>query len=282
MAFGFLKNLVDRFSGRPVDWDELEEALIRSDIGVPMTLKIVQDLQQRPGKITARDIVDVTRAHIEQILPAGNPKLRPFPNKPKVILMAGVNGTGKTTSTAKLAHLLKRNRHTVMLAAADTFRAAAIEQLKIWADRLQVDIVAGEYNADPAALCYDAYSAAHRKNIEFLICDTAGRLHTKYNLMQELGKVVRTIQKHDDTAPHESLLVVDATTGGNALVQAKEFKEAIGLTGVVVTKLDGSGKGGIAVAIQNELGIPPRFIGTGEKLENFQYFDKEDFVANLL
>ncbi len=282
MAFGFLKNLVDRFSGRPVDWDELEEALIRSDIGVPMTLKIVQELQQRPGKITAKDIVDVTRAHIEQILPAGNPKLRPFPNKPKVILMVGVNGTGKTTSTAKLAHLLKRNRHTVMLAAADTFRAAAIEQLKIWADRLQVDIVAGEYNADPAALCYDAYSAAHRKNIEFLICDTAGRLHTKYNLMQELGKVVRTIQKHDDTAPHESLLVVDATTGGNALVQAKEFKEAIGLTGVVVTKLDGSGKGGIAVAIQNELGIPPRFIGTGEKLENFQYFDKEDFVANLL
>jgi fused signal recognition particle receptor len=282
MAFGFLKNLVDRFSGRPVDWDELEEALIRSDIGVPMTLKIVQELQQRPGKITAKDIVDVTRAHIEQILPAGNPKLRPFPNKPKVILMVGVNGTGKTTSTAKLAHLLKRNRHTVMLAAADTFRAAAIEQLKIWADRLQVDIVTGEYNADPAALCYDAYSAAHRKNIEFLICDTAGRLHTKYNLMQELGKVVRTIQKHDDTAPHESLLVVDATTGGNALVQAKEFKEAIGLTGVVVTKLDGSGKGGIAVAIQNELGIPPRFIGTGEKLENFQYFDKEDFVANLL
>jgi fused signal recognition particle receptor len=282
MAFGFLKNLVDRFSGRPVDWDELEEALIRSDIGVPMTLKIVQELQQRPGKITAKDIVDVTRAHIEQILPAGNPKLRPFPNKPKVILMVGVNGTGKTTSTAKLAHLLKRNRHTVMLAAADTFRAAAIEQLKIWADRLQVDIVTGEYNADPAALCYDAYSAAHRKNIEFLICDTAGRLHTKYNLMQELRKIVRTIQKHDDTAPHESLLVVDATTGANALVQAKEFKEAIGLTGVVVTKLDGSGKGGIAIAIQNELGIPPRFIGTGEKLENFQYFDKEDFVANLL
>ena len=216
MALGFLKKLVDHFSGRPVDWDELEEALIRSDIGVPMTLKIVQELQQRPGKITAKDIVDVTRAHIEQILPAGNPKLRPFPNRPKVILMVGVNGTGKTTSTAKVAHLLKRNRHTVMLAAADTFRAAAIEQLKIWADRLQVDIVTGEYNADPAALCYDAYSAAHRKNIEFLICDTAGRLHTKYNLMQELGKVVRTIQKHDDTAPHESLLVVDATTGGNA------------------------------------------------------------------
>src|SRR3984893_6472689 len=282
MAFGFLKNLVERFSGRPVDWDELEEALIRSDIGVPMTLQIVEELQQREGQVTAKDIVDVTRSHIEQILPTGTPKLRPYPNKPKVILMVGVNGTGKTTSTAKLAQLLKRSRHTVMLAAADTFRAAAIEQLKIWAERLEVDIVTSEYNADPAALCYDAYSAAHRKNIEFLICDTAGRLHTKYNLMQELGKVVRTIQKHDDTAPHECLLVVDATTGGNALVQAKEFKEAVGLTGLVVTKLDGSGKGGIAVAIQNELGIPPRFVGTGEQLDNFQYFDKEDFVANLL
>src|SRR6516162_2779271 len=282
MAFGFLKNLVDRFSGRPVDWDELEEALIRSDIGVPMTLKIVQELQQRPGKITAKDIVDVTRAHIEQILPAGNPKLRPFPNKPKVILMVGVNRTGKTTSTAKLAHLLKRNRHTVMLAAADTFRAAAIEQLKIWADRLQVDIVTGEYNADPAALCYDAYSAANKRNIEFLICDTAGRLHTKHNLMQELGKVVRTLQKHDSSAPQECLLVVDATTGSNALIQAQEFKEAIGLTGIIVTKLDGSGKGGIVVAIQNELSLPTRFIGTGEQLTDFEYFDKEEFVKKLL
>src|ERR1700738_4122667 len=273
MAFEFFKNLAERFSGKPVDWDELEETLIRSDMGVPMTLRIIEDLRQRPGKITARDVVDVTRSHIEQILPIAYSKLRPLPNKPKVILMVGVNGTGKTTSTAKLAHLLKQDRHTVMLAAADTFRAAAIEQLKIWAERLQVEVIAGEYNADPAALCYDAYSAAHRKNIEFLICDTAGRLHTKYNLMQELGKVVRTIQKHDDTAPHECLLVVDATTGGNALVQAKEFKEAVGLTGLVVTKLDGSGKGGIAVAIQNELGIPPRFVGTGEHLDNFQYFD---------
>ncbi|MBV9392490.1 MAG: signal recognition particle-docking protein FtsY, partial [Verrucomicrobia bacterium] len=139
-----------------------------------------------------------------------------------------------------------------------------------------------EYNADPAALCYDAYSSAQRKNIEFLICDTAGRLHTKHNLMQELGKVVRTLQKHDAEAPHERLLVVDATTGSNALVQAKEFKQAIGLTGLVLTKLDGSGKGGIAVAIQNELGIPPRLIGTGEKVTDFSYFDKEEFVDKLL
>ena len=282
MAFGFFKDLLNRFSGKPVDWDELEESLIRADIGVPMTLRIIAELQQRSEKITADDVVEVVRRQIEQILPIGNPRLRPLPNRPKVILMAGVNGTGKTTSTAKLAYLLKQDRHTVMLAAADTFRAAAIEQLKIWADRLQVEIVTGEYNADPAALCYDAYSAAHKRNIEFLICDTAGRLHTKYNLMQELGKVVRTLRKHDEQAPHESLLVVDATTGSNALVQAREFKQAIGLTGLVITKLDGSGKGGIAVAIQEELDIPPRFVGTGEKLSDLRYFDRDEYVANLL
>ena len=169
-----------------------------------------------------------------------------------------------------------------MLAAADTFRAAAIEQLQIWADRLQVPVVTSEYNADPAALCYDAYAAANKRNIEFLICDTAGRLHTKHNLMQELSKVVRTLQKQDEQAPHECLLVVDATTGSNALVQAREFKQAIGLTGLVVTKLDGSGKGGIVIAIQNELGIPPRFIGTGEKIADFQYFNKDEFVSKLL
>jgi fused signal recognition particle receptor len=282
MAFGFFKDLLSRFGGKPVDWDELEESLIRADIGVPMTLRIIEELQQRPDRITADDIIEVTRRQIEQILPIANPRLRPLPNRPKVVLMAGVNGTGKTTSTAKLAYLLKHDRHTVMLAAADTFRAAAIEQLKIWADRLQVEIVTGEYNADPAALCYDAYSAAHKRNIEFLICDTAGRMHTKNNLMQELGKVIRTLRKHDEQAPHECLLVVDATTGSNALVQAREFKQAVGLTGLVVTKLDGSGKGGIAVAIQNELEIPPRFIGTGEKPGDFRYFDRDEFVANLL
>jgi fused signal recognition particle receptor len=282
MAFGFFKSLLDRFSGKPVDWDELEESLVRSDIGVPMTLKIIDELQRRPDKITAREIVEVTRFHIEQILPYGSPELRPLPDRPKVILLVGVNGTGKTTSAAKLAYRLKTDRHSVMLAAGDTFRAAAIEQLKIWAQRIDVDIVAGDYNADPAALCYDAYSAAHKRNIEFLVCDTAGRLHTKHNLMQELGKVVRTIQKHDSSAPQECLLVVDATTGSNALIQAQEFKEAIGLTGIVVTKLDGSGKGGIVVAIQNELSLPPRFIGTGEQLTDFEYFDKEEFVKKLL
>jgi len=282
MAIGFFKNLVERFRGKEIDWDDLEETLIQSDLGVPMTLQVIKELQQRKDKITAADIVQVTRSQIEQTLPGANPRLRPLPNRPKVILMIGVNGTGKTTSAAKLANLLKQNRHSVMLAAADTFRAAAIEQLQIWAERLQVPIVTSEYNADPAALCYDAYSAAYKRNIEFLICDTAGRLHTKHNLMQELGKVVRTLQKQDEQAPHECLLVVDATTGSNALVQAREFKQAIGLTGLVVTKLDGSGKGGIVVAIQNEIGIAPRFIGTGEKVTDFAYFDKDDFVSRLL
>lgn len=282
MAFGFFKDLFDRFSGKPVDWDELEETLIRSDIGVPMTLQIIESLQQRGSQISAKEIVEVTRGYIEQILPNANARLRPLPDRPKVILMVGVNGTGKTTSTAKLAHLLRREKHTVMLAAADTFRAAAIEQLKIWAERVHVEVIASEYQADPSALCFDAYTAAQKRNIEFLICDTAGRLHTKHNLMQELGKIVRTLQKHDPNAPHECLLVVDATTGSNALVQAKEFREAIGLSGLLVAKLDGSGKGGIVIAIQNELAIPPRFVGTGEKLEDFAYFNKEEFVQQLL
>ncbi|MBV8143095.1 MAG: signal recognition particle-docking protein FtsY [Verrucomicrobia bacterium] len=282
MALAFFKDLLDRFGGKSIDWDELEESLIRADIGVPMTLRIIQELQQRQGKIAAKEIVEVTRSQIEQVLPIASPRLRPFPNRPKVILLVGVNGTGKTTSAAKLAYLLKQHRHTVMLAAADTFRAAAIEQLKIWADRLQVDLVAGEYNADPAALCYDAYAAANKRNIEFLICDTAGRLHTKHNLMQELGKIVRILGKQDEGAPHECLLVVDATTGSNALVQAREFKQAVGLSGLVVTKLDGSGKGGIAVAIQDEFGIPPRFVGTGEKPDDLRYFDRDEFVSSLL
>jgi fused signal recognition particle receptor len=194
----------------------------------------------------------------------------------------GVNGTGKTTSIAKLANYFKKNRHTVLLAAADTFRAAAIEQLGIWAERLGVEIIRGQYNADPAALCYEAYQAAERRGAEFLLCDTAGRLHTKSNLMAELNKVKRSLAKHDPSAPQETLLVVDATTGSNALSQAREFHQAIGLTGIIVTKLDGSGKGGVAIAIQAELGIPTRFVGTGEELGDFAPFDGREFVAKML
>ncbi|MEO5722312.1 MAG: signal recognition particle-docking protein FtsY [Chthoniobacterales bacterium] len=280
----FLKSLVQKFSGKPVDWDELEEALIRADLGVPISLRIVAALQERAltTSITSHDISEVTRAEIARVLPIAPPPIRPLPAGPKVILVVGVNGTGKTTSTAKLAHYFKRNRHTVLLAAADTFRAAAIEQLDVWAKRIGVEMIKGQYNADPAALCYDAYQAADRQDIEFLICDTAGRLHTKSNLMAELEKVKRSIAKHDAKAPHETLLVVDATTGSNALAQAREFHQAVGLTGLIVTKLDGSGKGGIVIAIQDALQIPTRFIGTGEKLEDLQPFDGREFIAKMV
>ena len=285
MAFGFLKSIVQKFTGRPVDWDELEESLIRADLGVPLTLKILDILQTRAAggqRITAEIVGEVTRDEILALLPPAALPLRPLPDRPRVILVVGVNGTGKTTSTAKLANYLKTNRHTVLLAAADTFRAAAIEQLGVWAGRVGVEMVKGQYHADPAALCYDAYAAAHRQNVEFLICDTAGRLHNRANLMAELGKINRTLAKHDERAPHEKLLVVDATTGSNAVAQAKEFHAAVGLTGLIVTKLDGSGKGGVLVAIQNEFNLPTRFIGTGERLEDFAAFDRQTFAERVL
>ena len=280
----FLKSLVQKFAGKPVDWDELEEALIRSDIGVPMTLRILKTLRERAAWswVTANDIAEVARDEIGRVLPISPPPIRSLPAHPKVILIVGVNGTGKTTSVAKLAHFFKTRRHTVLLAAADTFRAAAIEQLGIWAERIGVDMIRGQYNADPAALCYEAYQAADKRDIEFLLCDTAGRLHTKSNLMAELSKVKRSLAKNDPNAPHEILLVVDATTGSNAFAQAKQFREAIGLTGLIVTKLDGSGKGGVVVAIQDQLGIPTRFVGAGEKLEDFKEFNGRDFIANMI
>lgn len=282
MALNFLKSFISKFKASPVDWDELEEILIRADLGVPMVLRILESLRARGATVTGETAAEVTRAEILQVFPAVNPPLRPFPSKPKVILIVGVNGTGKTTSCAKLANWFKINRHICLLVAADTFRAAAIEQLSIWGNRLGVEVIKSQYQGDPAALCYDAWTSAQRRNIEFLLCDTAGRLHTKGNLMQELSKVARTLSKHDPEAPHEKWLVVDATTGSNALVQASEFHNAIGLTGIILTKLDGSGKGGIAVAIQHELGIPTRFIGTGERVEDFSVFDRESFVSRIL
>ena len=282
MAFGFLKNIWQKFTGKPVDWDELEESLIRADLGLPMTTRILKTLQDSGENLTAETVVKVAREEIIKILPTEPWMLRPFANKPKVILVVGVNGTGKTTSTAKMAALLKKRGHSVLLVAADTFRAAAIEQLGIWADRIGVEIVKGQYNGDPAALCYDAYQKAEKQGIEFILCDTAGRLHTKHNLMNELGKVKRVLQRADPSAPHESLLVVDATTGANALAQAREFKAAAELTGIVCTKLDGSGKGGVIVAIQDELKLPTRFIGTGEKAEDFAFFDSREFVERMV
>jgi fused signal recognition particle receptor len=281
----FLDALAQQFAGKPIDWDELEHALIRADLGVPLTTRIIARLQEREAwsLLGIQDVIKVAREEISKILPAGTKPIQPISGKPNVILVVGVNGTGKTTSVAKLAHYLgSLQKHTVLLAAADTFRAAAIEQLGIWADRLGVEIVKGQYGADPAALCYDAYQKAANGKIDFLLCDTAGRLHTKSNLMAELQKVKRALSKNDPAAPHEILLVVDATTGGNALSQAREFHQALGLTGLIVTKLDGSGKGGIVVAIQDELKIPTRFIGTGEKIEDFAPFNARKFIVEML
>jgi fused signal recognition particle receptor len=297
----FLEALAQQFAGKPIDWDELEHALIRADLGVPLTTRIINKLQEREAwsLLGISDVIKVAREEISEILLQETKPIQRASRKPTVVLIVGVNGTGKTTSVAKLAHHLgsggsldrhgdwgqsplPEDRHTVLLAAADTFRAAAIEQLEIWAKRLGAEIVKGEYNADPAALCYDAYQKAANAKIDFLLCDTAGRLHTKANLMAELQKIKRTLAKNDPTAPHEILLVVDATTGGNALSQTREFHQALGLTGLIVTKLDGSGKGGIVVAIQDELKIPTRFIGTGEKIDNFAPFAAREFVAEML
>jgi len=298
----FLEHLAQQFAGKPIDWDELEESLIRADLGVPMTTRIIKTLQEREAwsLLGIGDVIKAVREEIARVLPPDPMPISQAKGKPTVILIVGVNGTGKTTSTAKLAHYLRGRggspeppagdwgqsplpRHAqVMLAAADTFRAAAIEQLDIWAKRLGIEMVRGQYGADPAALCYEAYQTATSREIDFLLCDTAGRQHTKANLMAELQKVKRTLTKLDPDAPHETLLVVDATTGSNALSQAREFHSALTLTGVIVTKLDGSGKGGIVVAIQDELGIPTRFVGTGERLDDFAMFDAREFLANML
>jgi fused signal recognition particle receptor len=298
----FLQSLAKQFAGKPIDWDELEESLIRADLGVPMTMRIIKTLQEREAwaLLGIGDVIKAVRAEIARILPRDPAPIHQTIGKPAVILIVGVNGTGKTTSTAKLANYLMHCRASVsdasafhrnalqaggrqvMLAAADTFRAAAIEQLDIWAKRLGVDVVRSQHGADPAALCYDAYEAAVKRKIDFLLCDTAGRQHTKANLMAELQKIKRTLGKLDSDAPNETLLVVDATTGSNALSQAREFNNALGLTGLIVTKLDGSGKGGIVVAIQDELEIPTRFVGTGEKIGDFAPFDSHEFVAQMV
>jgi fused signal recognition particle receptor len=281
---GLFNSILDRFTSRTeIDWDDLEETLIAGDLGIQLTTKIVDDLQALGRKVSGDDIVEACRKEILAIL--GDEAPLP-PQKragmPTVILVAGVNGTGKTTSTAKLAYFLKNQGHNVLLAAADTFRAAAIEQLEVWSERLDIPMVKTQYQADPSAVCFDAHRSAIQNKVDFLICDTAGRLHTRDNLMEELKKIQRTLRKQDESAPHERLLVVDATTGSNAVSQANKFQQALDLTGLVVTKLDGSGKGGSAVVIKKELGIPTRFIGTGEGFDDFSPFDPQAFVENIL
>lgn len=279
---GFLSRLAEKFRGRPVDWDELESLLLQADLGVPVTLSLVEKLQAVTGFSATDDQVErEAREELTRLLPPAMPPLLPLPDRPRVILVVGVNGTGKTTSLAKLAALLKSEGRSVMLAAGDTFRAAAIEQLIAWGEKLGVPVIRGAYQGDPAAVCHDAIEAAQRDRLDYLLVDTAGRLHTKHNLMQELAKVKRVLGRRDAESPHEVLIVLDATTGSNALEQARVFHEACGLTGAILTKLDGSGRGGMAVALQQELGVPVRFVGTGESAVDFARFDPAKFAAAM-
>jgi fused signal recognition particle receptor len=281
---GFFKKLINKITNTAeIDWDDLEAELITGDLGVKLSLEIVSELQDLGRKVSADDVVETTRTKLSALFPEDSPALQPRTDgKPAVLLVVGVNGTGKTTSTAKLGHLLQSQGYSALLAAADTFRAAAVEQLVRWGERLNLPVVTGAHEADPSSVCYQAHQRAINENYDFLLCDTAGRLHTRNNLMDELSKIKRTISKQDETAPHETFIVVDATTGGNALNQAREFQKAVPLNGLVITKLDGSGKGGVAAAIQKELNIPPRFIGTGEEPDQFSRFQREEFVQNIL
>lgn len=281
---GFFKKLINKITNTAeIDWDDLEAELITGDLGVKLSLEIVSELQDLGRKVSADDVVETTRTKLSALFPEDSPALQPRSDgKPAVLLVVGVNGTGKTTSTAKLGHLLQSQGYSVLLAAADTFRAAAVEQLVRWGERLNLPVVTGAHEADPSSVCYQAHQRAINEHYDFLLCDTAGRLHTRNNLMDELSKIKRTISKQDETAPHETFIVVDATTGGNALNQAREFQKAVPLDGLVITKLDGSGKGGVAAAIQKELNIPPRFIGTGEEPDQFSRFQREEFVQNIL
>jgi fused signal recognition particle receptor len=263
--------------GDETAWERLEEALIRADVGVRATAELVRRLEAR------QDLTDLNGALAEEITALlGEPGTLDVGREPTVVLVVGVNGTGKTTTIGKLAARLREHGHSVVLAAADTYRAAAEEQLEIWAGRAGAAFVEGARGADPASVAYDAIETASGEGRGVVIVDTAGRLHTQANLMQELAKVRRVIEGKLDGAPHEVLLVVDATTGQNGLQQARLFGDAVGVTGVALTKLDGSAKGGIAVAIAHELGLPVKLIGVGERLEDLRPFDASDFARALI
>lgn len=279
----FFNRLIDKFLGEPeIDWDELEADLISSDIGAKRVLPLIEELQEKDDQ-DAIDIVDHIKEQLRAAFPAVLPQLpQPAEGKPAVLMMVGVNGAGKTTTSAKLAYRLQKQGHRVLLAAADTFRAAAVEQLESWATKLGVPLYRGRDNQDPASVCFEAHAKALAEGYDYLICDTAGRLHTRHNLMEELSKIRRTLGKQDAAAPHACYLVVDATTGGNALMQAREFHKATPLDAVVITKMDGSGKGGVAVAMQDELQLTPIFLGTGEGKDDIRPFRTAEYVDDLL
>jgi fused signal recognition particle receptor len=258
-------------------WERLEIALLQADVGVPATAELVRRLEAR-GELS-----DLGEALVEEIAAMlGEPGTLEVSGSPAVLLVVGVNGTGKTTTIGKLAQKLREHDRSVLLGAADTFRAAAEEQLEIWAERAGADFVGAPSGGDPAAVAYDAVEAGRARGIDVVIVDTAGRLHTQSNLMDELAKVRRVIASRIDAAPHETLLVVDATTGQNGLQQARLFGDAAGVTGVALTKLDGSAKGGVAVAIAYELGLPVKLVGIGERLDDLRPFDADDFARALV
>ena len=263
--------------------EELEAALIAADLGVAVTAHIVAAVKQayETQGSAGLDVFAIARVEVEMGLGSNKTDLLMAAHGPTVVSIVGVNGTGKTTTAAKLAHWIQAQKKTALLAACDTFRAAAIEQIKLWGQRLKVEVVAGAYGADAASVAHDAVTAAQARRVDYLFLDTAGRLHTKHNLMQELQKLHRVIGKQLPGAPHEVLLVLDATTGMNALNQAREFNKAVPLTGLIVTKLDGTSKGGMVVAIQKELGLPIKFIGLGEQPDDLQPFDAKQFAQAL-
>lgn len=273
--------------GRKIDddlLDELEESLVEADLGPSASMKIVESARKayKSRQIdTTDDLLPYIKNDIREMLEGGGLDLRTAASPPTVILVVGVNGCGKTTSIAKLANLLTQEGKKVILGAADTFRAAAVEQLNIWSERLGVEIVKHETGADPAAVAFDAAEAALKRKADVLIVDTAGRLHTKDNLMQELGKISRVIKKQIPDAPHEVLLVLDGTTGQNALQQADTFNQVVDVTGIFLSKLDGTAKGGVVVAIRERVDIPVKFVGLGEQPEDIERFDAERFVEAM-
>jgi fused signal recognition particle receptor len=268
------------FRGDQTDWEEVEETLIAADVGAALAVDVVEKARRRRDEDPEAAVRDELRALLVEREPGWSP--RPSASGgPAIVLVVGVNGTGKTTTIGKLAARYKAEGHRVLLAAADTFRAAAIDQLRVWADRADVEIVAHKPDADPGAVVYDALDAAIARGADIVIADTAGRLHTKTNLMEELSKIRRIVDKRVPGAEPETLFVIDATTGQNGLAQAKAFNDAVGLTGIVLTKLDSTAKGGIVFAIEHDLQVPVRFVGVGEKIDDLLPFDPETFVNAL-
>ena len=274
--FKRLFNAIKSGSVSDNEWEEIRGSLIESDLGV----KLTDELITMAKTTKPEDAKEAIMAEVKKWLSKDDRSIKFTPGRTNTILVVGVNGTGKTTSTAKLAYQLKSQKKTILLAAADTFRAAAVEQLQTWADRIGVEVVHGESNADPASVAFSAITKAKEDQIDYLVVDTAGRLHTKENLMQELGKVLRVIEKLSPV--DEVLLVIDATTGQNGMNQARVFIEAVGVTGLIITKLDGSAKGGVGMAVEKEFGLPIKYIGSGEQISDLAPFDAGRFIEGLL